>query len=141
MLPLLLPIHTATLAVALPSPHAPVNDVTVLIFFYFTDSSFLFFHFFYTNYLGIVIFRFLCARLFTSRRFSRLSLVTLQFTSRKYVRFIQIIVMIIIISATKTLFVPQRVFRRARLCVRKWEADEEVFKGSLYNLRWCSNHS
>lgn len=97
-----------------------------LFFFSYThisrrDSFFFLFYrdlslSFYTNYLGIVIFRFFCA-FFSSRGASRLRILpstcNLQ-AKKKYDSFIQIVEMI---NAKKLSFIAQ--FRRARFCVQR----------------------
>jgi len=131
----------------LPVPAAnPYSDCCCHVLFFLTATymSFLvllyrfvfpFFFLFYTNYLGIVIFRFYCVwRSFVST--PRLCLSLVQFTSRKFVSFIQIVKIIIIINATKT---HASTLWRARLCVRNESCIKRFLEDLSIISRWCSN--
>lgn len=127
ILPLLLPIHTATVAVTF---YFFLTSTYMSFSFYFTDSSFLFSFFFLYKLLRHRDIQ-VSLRLTQFRPdASHLRLSLVQFTSRKFVSFIQI-VKIIIINATKT---HTSTLRRARLCVTKREMHQEVPRGSFYNI-------
>lgn len=98
--------------------------------FFFTLQIYLFF-LFYTNYLGIVIFRFLCAWLSSSIGASRFTLLTLdvQFTSQVW----SIYTNCRNVINAKTFF-SQRKFQRAWFCIQR----EKLFLRDSLPFWWCN---